>query len=328
MPAGDEATPVVSVMLTTHNRPTWLGQALRSVLEGRFTDLEVIVSNNGDPEDTRALERVIHDPRVRWIEQDQGLTMLEHWLAALELARGRYAAILHDDDWWSPDFLATTIPPLEERSDAVVAFSDHYVVDQAGQIDPAATEATTARWRAGLEPGFHRPFFSLVARQSIPATSSVFRREALPVEQFTPEVGSIGDLWTAYQLARSHGAAYYSPQRLMYCRAHPEADSAGSQIPRRLAIIGVRRRLLADPELEPYRSALTAKLADDHRLAGNDLLRLGQRREARRHLASSLRLRPRAKTWAALSASLLAPRAVLTRMLPTRKSRPPERVWS
>jgi glycosyltransferase involved in cell wall biosynthesis len=312
--AQGSSSPLVSVVLTTHNRPRWLGEALRSVLRGTFTDIEVIVSNNGDPEDTRRLERVVRDPRVRWIEQDQSLTMLENWLTGLSLARGRYAAILHDDDRWSPEFLSTLIPPLEQRRDAVVSFADHYIIDQGGDVDPTATEATTRRWRADLAEGFHRPFFSLVARQSIPATGSVFRRAALPVGEFTPEVGSIGDLWTAYQLAKSHGAAYYSPRRLMYYRVHAAADSAAGQLDRYLAIVGIRQKLLADPDLLPYRATLAAALAKDHRLAGIELLRLARREEARSNLVSSLRLRPSAKALAGWTASWWAPKRMLARL--------------
>ena len=61
----------------THNRPEWLAEALDSVLTGDFADLEVVVSNNGRPEDTRELARVVPDARVRWIEQDQSLGMME-----------------------------------------------------------------------------------------------------------------------------------------------------------------------------------------------------------------------------------------------------------
>src|SRR5262249_61213009 len=60
--------PTVSVVLPTHNRPIWLAEALTSVLDGQFQDLEVVVSNNGNPEHTRSLPRAIGDPRGRWIE--------------------------------------------------------------------------------------------------------------------------------------------------------------------------------------------------------------------------------------------------------------------
>jgi GT2 family glycosyltransferase len=313
--AGCDQEPTVSVVLTTHNRPEWLCEALASVLEGTFTDFEVIVSDNGDPQDTRRLQETIRDPRVRWVEQDQNLTILQHWLAAMSLARGDYVAILHDDDRWSPDFLATLVPPLERRPDAVVAFADHYIMSQAGEVDQAVTDANTKLWgRADLQEGFHRPFFSLVAHQSIPLTGSVFRREALPVEKFTPEVGSVGDLWTAYQLAKSYGAAYYSPQRLMYYRSHSTADSSSANLSTRLADVAVKTKLLADPDLSPYRSMIAGSLAFAHVSTAGSLLRLGRRQEARSHLTAALRLRLSSRAIAGWTLSWLAPKGVLARL--------------
>jgi glycosyltransferase involved in cell wall biosynthesis len=67
-------------------------EALTSVLDGDFPDLEVIVSNNGNPEDTRRLKANIDDPRVRWIEQDPALGGLDNFLAGLVAASGKYVA--------------------------------------------------------------------------------------------------------------------------------------------------------------------------------------------------------------------------------------------
>jgi hypothetical protein len=73
---------------------------LSSALGGKFGDLEVIVSNNGNPGDTRRLKAEIRDPRVRWLEQDPAVGPVHNFLSALAAARGKYIAPLHDDDRW------------------------------------------------------------------------------------------------------------------------------------------------------------------------------------------------------------------------------------
>src|SRR5829696_4045889 len=165
------SAPCVSVLLPTHNRPAWLAEALDSVLTGDFADLEVVVSNNGRPEDTRELARVVSDPRVRWMEQDQTTTAFQNFLGALDQARGKYIAILHDDDRWQRHFLAALVPALERRSDAVLGFTDHYRMDAHGEIDVAATKSNSRRWgRTGLARGYHQPFFEITARQTVAIT--------------------------------------------------------------------------------------------------------------------------------------------------------------
>jgi glycosyltransferase involved in cell wall biosynthesis len=307
--------PIVSIVLPTHNRPVWLAEALTSVLNGEFDDLEVVVSNNGNREDTRHLQATIPDSRVRWVEQDRTLGPVDNFLAGLAVARGRYIAPLHDDDRWSPGFLATLVPPLERHPEAVVAFADHYLINEQGDVELAATEANTERWgRAKLLEGLHRPFFGVVARQSVAMTGCVFRRDALPVEQIPPDVGPFYDIWTSYLLAKSGGAAYYSSERLLYYRAHEASESSAANLSAHLAAIRGRRRMLQDPSFRPYERVIIARLARDHVVVGAELLRRGRRREAKRHLGAAIRIAP---TWKALggwTASWIAPSSVLSRL--------------
>lgn len=307
--------PIVSVVLPTHNRPVWLAEAIRSVLAGDFIDFEVVVSNNGEPAHTRELSKVITDPRVRWLEQAPATGMLSNFVAALGAARGRYVAVLHDDDRWAPGLLATLVPPLERRQDAVLSFVDHYMVDARGRIERAATERSSRQWgRTGLAQGYHQPFFELAARQSVAITGCVFRRAALPLALLPPSVGSFYDIWLCYQLACTGGAAYYHDERLLYYRRHAgSASSARGLEPARSAIAG-RQRMLDDLRMRAYTGVLRERLARDHLTAGAELLRRGARRRARAHLATSARMHPSWKATVGLAASWLAPTALLDRL--------------
>jgi glycosyltransferase involved in cell wall biosynthesis len=307
--------PLVSIVLPTHNRPVWLAEALTSALDGEFDDLEVVVSNNGNPDDTRRLQAAIRDPRVRWVEQDPTLGPMDNFLAGLALARGKYVAPLHDDDRWSPKFLAVLVPPLECHPEAVLAFADHYLINERGEIDLAATEAGTERWgRAGLPEGLHHPFFGVVARESVAMTGCVFRRNALPHEEIPPDVGPFYDIWTSYLLARSGGAAYFSPERLLYYRAHEASESSAENLAAHLGAIRGRRRMLEDPRLRPHEHVITKRLARDHVLVGATLLRQGERREARSHLAAAIRLDPTFKAVGGWTATWIAPSSLVSRL--------------
>jgi glycosyltransferase involved in cell wall biosynthesis len=307
--------PLVSVVLLTHNRPGWLSGSLSSVLRGSFEDFEVVVSNNGDPEDTRRLQSTIVDTRIRWVEQDRDSEQLENMLAGLRLARGRYVAVLHDDDWWSPDFLSALVPPLERDPEVVLSFADHYIVDQSGDVQEAQSDANSERWgRCDLSAGIHQPFFHVVARQCVAITGCVFRRAALALDEFTPDVGVFDDIWMSYQLAKTGGAAYFVDRRLMYYRSHDGSHTAGGHLSTRLNAIWCRTAMLQDPDLSAYRPLVATRLARDHLSAGAELLRCGQRGRARSHLADSVRLRPTVKALAGWFMSWVAPCSVLARL--------------
>ena len=143
------------------------------------------------------------------------------------MCAGRYVAVLHDDDRWAPRFLAVLVPALERHPEAVMAFCDHHLIDDAGRIDSAATDSASQRFgRADLSEGLIADFLGLVIRQSVKITGCVWRREALPVSELVPGVAPHLDVWLSYLLAREGAPAYYSPERLMSYRLHPGAHSA------------------------------------------------------------------------------------------------------
>jgi glycosyltransferase involved in cell wall biosynthesis len=300
--------------MPTHDRPIWLEGALKSVLAGAFEDFEIIVSNNGRPEHTRQLRKRIDDGRIRWIERSV-CTGPENFLSALSLARGRYVAVLHDDDWWDPRHLATLIPPLEARPDAVVSFGDHWIVTTAGQIDYTATERNTQNsGRATLKAGYRRPFYDLAIAESIPLLACAFRREALAPESFPPEIGTAIDMWVGYQLALTGGAAYVCPDRLVYWRVHQSSNFATDATTNLIAAAEWQRRMLREPQLAPYRDDLAWHLGARRQGIGAALLRQGSRRAARTYLGSALRLRLTAKGLGAWTASWVVPTGLLARM--------------
>jgi len=90
-----------------------------------------------------------------------------------KLGVGKYVSVLNDDDEWEPPFLSKPVPILVDDPEVVIAFSDHYVMDELGRIDPAATEENTRRWhRDVLSPEPHRPFWRCLVEMSIPAAQA------------------------------------------------------------------------------------------------------------------------------------------------------------
>ena len=306
--------PLVSVLLPTHDRPEWLEGALVSALGGDFQDLEVIVSNNGRPEHTRRLRERVDDPRVRWVQRPP-CSALENLVSSLAEARGTYVAVLHDDDWWDPRYLATLIPALEADPDAVVAFCDMWAVDAAGAIDPEVTELKTRRSGRVLFPtGHYRPFYELAIKESVPLPACAFRRDALPPAALPPEVGTAMDMWVGYRLALTGRAAHVFDERLVFNRVHEDSDFQTATMRNLVAAAECQRRMLDERRLDAHRDVLHWHVAARHQGIGATLLRQGSRREARAYLGFALRLRLTAKGLGAWLASWTVPTSMLARL--------------
>lgn len=101
--------PDVSVVIPTCNRPALAARAVRSALAQTHRSLEVVVVIDGPDPATRAALAAIGDDRVRWVElPERGKAPNARNVGARE-ARGRWTALLDDDDEWLPEKLETQL---------------------------------------------------------------------------------------------------------------------------------------------------------------------------------------------------------------------------
>lgn len=114
MPAAD---PAVSIVTPTWNRVHTLPRLYNSLVgqrskNGRFTDLEWIVVDDGSEDDTASLVQRLVDASqidIRYLRQPNGgLHVAVN--RGVEPARGRFTSIVDSDDWLTPDALRRCSP--------------------------------------------------------------------------------------------------------------------------------------------------------------------------------------------------------------------------
>lgn len=122
--------PSVSIITATRNRPSVLAPALESIAQQTLTDYELLIVDDGSPEDVhqeycRLLRRF--DDRARVLRKDplrdrSGTPAIARNRGISE-ARGKWVAFLDDDDRWiDPRHLEVAVTCLEAtRSDLYFA---------------------------------------------------------------------------------------------------------------------------------------------------------------------------------------------------------------
>jgi len=64
-------TPLVTVTMTTYNHEKYIGEAIESVLAQTFSDIEVVVVNDGSTDGTESVVKKFSDPRVVYVCQER-----------------------------------------------------------------------------------------------------------------------------------------------------------------------------------------------------------------------------------------------------------------
>lgn len=106
----------VSIIIPTYNNAKYIGDAIDSVQNQSYTNLEIIVVNDGSSDDTdRALEPFIDS--ILYIKQNnQGASAARN--RGIQESSGEWISFLDSDDRWRPNKLDTQISELKNTPQA------------------------------------------------------------------------------------------------------------------------------------------------------------------------------------------------------------------
>ncbi len=140
-------SPLVSILIVARNTGALIGDALLSARQQTFTDIEVVVVDDGSTDDTRMVAdtHAALDPRVRVLAgPQQGLAAVRN--ASLLAARGRWVAILDSDDLLHPTHVERLVAAAERTgAELVAANMINFAVDRG--ITSTSLFADGASWR-------------------------------------------------------------------------------------------------------------------------------------------------------------------------------------
>lgn len=128
--------PRVSVCIPTYRGEATIGPAIESVLAQSFSDFELIVIDDGSPDDTRAIVERFADPRLIYLRNENNLGPQGNWNRCLELAQGKYFKLLPHDDLLHPRCLERQVAVLDADRDERIAlvFSARDVLGPEGRV--------------------------------------------------------------------------------------------------------------------------------------------------------------------------------------------------
>ncbi|MBC8135448.1 MAG: glycosyltransferase [Fibrella sp.] len=130
---GARPGPCVSVIIPTYKHRDLVLTTLDSVWSQTFTQYEVIVVNDGSPDDTEAvLKPLIESGRIRYVVQANGGQASARNRGIAE-AKGEFIALLDDDDLWLPDKLEWQVQAFRSHPEAAAVYGRAEAIDELGK---------------------------------------------------------------------------------------------------------------------------------------------------------------------------------------------------
>lgn len=122
----------VSVIIAAYNNAVYLKEAVESVLNQTYRDLEVIVVDDGSTDNTRGLIEGLqagHPDIIRYIYQEnQGPAPARN--TGIRAAQGKFIAFLDADDIWLTEKLARQMECFARDSNIGFVYCDNIFVDE------------------------------------------------------------------------------------------------------------------------------------------------------------------------------------------------------
>ena len=93
-------SPLVSVLMLTYNRASYITEAINSVLSQTYKSLELIIIDDGSTDDTSLIVGNFNDSRIEHIQHHENRGLAVRRVESATLAKGDFVAILDSDDIW------------------------------------------------------------------------------------------------------------------------------------------------------------------------------------------------------------------------------------
>ncbi|MFL9917768.1 glycosyltransferase family A protein [Paraburkholderia fungorum] len=143
--------PVISVIIPTHRRPVLLERALHSI-KSQVSPISyeiIVVADEWNPADDEVCQRLLGPDDIK-IKRNGPPSRAQSRNLGLELASGKYAMFLDDEDAWQPGLLARLAERSEIREGRFVYFDCAVVTESRVTPQPQLISKTKVDLSAQL----------------------------------------------------------------------------------------------------------------------------------------------------------------------------------
>ena len=121
---------LISIILPVYNVEKYIHKSIQSVLNQTYTNFELLVINDGTPDNSIKLVEAFDDSRIKiYHKENGGLSDARNF--GLEKAQGDFIYFMDSDDWIEPNLIEDSILALENNKTDIVIFGYHLDTEDA-----------------------------------------------------------------------------------------------------------------------------------------------------------------------------------------------------
>jgi len=129
-----ENAALITVIVVTYNRLSYLKLTIDSILQQTYKNLEILVIGDGDQTDVKKYVEQLVDFQVEYLFVPHCGYPAKARNLGIETAKGSFIAFCDDDDLWHPNKLEHQMQFFNQDSSLDLCFTNRTVIDAAGNI--------------------------------------------------------------------------------------------------------------------------------------------------------------------------------------------------
>ncbi|OAD46132.1 glycosyltransferase family 2 protein [Polaribacter atrinae] len=215
--------PLVSVVIPTYNRQEFLEEAILSVVNQSYNNIEILVIDDGSKENYAEVICNKYKKCHYFYKNNGGLSSARNF--GINVAKGSYIAFLDDDDFWRADKLQKQVKVLNSNKNVDCVHSSASVVDEKGNEKGKLIGASENK----IHKRSGDVFWNALGRWVVKSPTPLIRRKVFTKDLMFDEDIKIGEDVDFYQRMFYNHKVFYINEPLAFYREYDNKERLSLQ---------------------------------------------------------------------------------------------------
>ncbi len=124
----------VTIGIPSYNSGKYIRNCIESVMKQTYSNLEIIVVDNGSQDNTEEIVLSFKDPRIKFIRNPENIYCYGSTNVIMNIAETEFVAVYHSDDMYKPTVVEEQVRFLQQHKNVMAVFTEANLINSSGTI--------------------------------------------------------------------------------------------------------------------------------------------------------------------------------------------------